>query len=191
MKDLIVITLVTGLGSGIVVNGKLVHGHDGFAGEFGHTNYEQNGRECTCGLKGCLETYASGTGIVRTAIELLKKTSTSSKLRNISDKSITSKLIYEEALAGDKIALQCFELTGKALGSKLADVVAVTNPEAIFLLGGLVNTGNLIIEPTKKYMEENLFTPFKNKVKILSPGLINVNATVLGSAALIWQELKN
>ena len=114
---MIVITLGTGLGSGIVVNGKLVHGHDGFAGEVGHTNYERNGRECTCGLKGCLETYASGTGIVRTAKELLKKTSTSSKLRNISDKSITSKLIYEEALTGDKIALQCFEnsLVGECL----------------------------------------------------------------------------
>lgn len=190
MKDLIVITLGTGLGSGIIVNGKLVHGHDGFAGELGHTNYEPNGRECTCGLKGCLETYASGTGIVRTAIELLKKSSTSSKLRNFSDRSITSELIYEEALVGDKIALQCFEFTGKALGSKLADAVAVTNPEAIFLLGGLANAGDLIIEPTKKYMEENLFTPFKNKVKILPSGLTNVNAAVLGSAALIWKELK-
>ena len=191
MKDFIVITLGTGLGSGVVVDGKLVHGYDGFAGEIGHTIYERNGRQCTCGLKGCLETYASGTGIVRTAKELLKKSTANSSLKNYSDKSITSKMIYKEALSGDQIALECFELTGKALGSMLAAAVAVTNPEAVFLFGGLAGAGDLIIEPTKKYMEENLFTPFKNKVKILPSGLNNMNAAVLGAAALMLQELKN
>ncbi|MEJ2195138.1 MAG: ROK family protein [Ignavibacteriaceae bacterium] len=191
MKDFIVITLGTGLGSGIVVNGKLVHGHDGFAGELGHTNYKPNGRLCMCGLRGCIETYASCTGIVRTALELLKKSPKSSKLKKIPNKLITSELIYEEALAGDKIALKCFDLTGKALGRMLANAIAVTDPEAIFLFGGLASAGDLIIEPTKKYFEQYLFTPYKNKVKILPSGLLNVNSAVLGAAALIWQELKN
>jgi glucokinase len=191
MKDFIVVTLGTGLGGGIVVRGKLVHGYDGFAGELGHMIYEKNGRQCTCGLKGCLETYASGSGIVRTAKELINNSSLKSNLKKYSDKSLTSKLIYEESLKGDKLALQCFDLTGKALGLMLADAVAVTNPEAIFLFGGLAKAGDLIINPTKKYMEENLFTPYKNKVKILPSGLTNVNAAVLGSAALILDELKN
>ncbi len=190
MKDFIMITLGTGLGSGIVVNGKIVHGYDGFAGELGHINYERNGRQCTCGLKGCLEAYASGSGIVRTAKELLIQVSVKSKLRKYSDKNLTSEMIYKEALKGDNLALQCFELTGKALGSILADAVAVTNPEAIFLFGGLANAGDLIIKPTKKYLEENLFTPFKGKVKVLPSGLKDVNAAVLGSAALILEELK-
>lgn len=191
MKDFIMITLGTGLGSGIIVNGKLVHGYDGFAGELGHINYERNGRQCTCGLKGCLEAYASGSGIVRTAKELLIQPSVKSNLRKYSDKSLTSELIYKEASKGDIIALQCFELTGKALGSMLADAVAVTNPEAIFLFGGLAKAGDLIIKPTKKYLKENLFTPFKGKVKVLQSGLTNVSAAVLGSAALILEELKD
>jgi glucokinase len=191
MKDFIMITLGTGLGSGIIVNGQLVHGYDGFAGELGHINYERNGRQCTCGLKGCLEAYASGSGIVRTAKELLIQPSVKSNLRKYSDKKLTSELIYKEALKGDIIALQCFELTGKALGSMLADAVAVTNPEAIFLFGGLAKAGDLIIKPTKKYLKENLFTPFIGKVKVLQSGLTNVNAAVLGSAALILDELKN
>jgi glucokinase len=191
MKDFIMITLGTGLGSGIIVNGQLVHGYDGFAGELGHINYERNGRQCTCGLKGCLEAYASGSGIVRTAKELLIQPSVKSNLRKYSDKKLTSELIYKEALKGDIIALQCFELTGKALGSMLADAVAVTNPEAIFLFGGLAKAGDLIIKPTKKYLKENLFTPFIGKVKVLQSGLTNVNAAVLGSAALILEELKD
>ena len=191
MKDFIVITLGTGLGGGIVARGKLLHGYDGFAGELGHTIYVRNGRQCTCGLKGCLETYASGSGIVRTAKELLNQSSAKSGLRKFLGKGLTSKLICEEALKGDKIALECFELTGKALGLKLADFVSVTNPEAIFLFGGLAKAGDLIINPTKKYMEENLFTPYKDKVKILPSGLTKINAAVLGSAALILYELKN
>jgi len=168
-----------------------VHGYDGFAGELGHINYERNGRQCACGLKGCLEAYASGSGIVRTAKELLIQPSIKSNLRKYSENNLTSEQIYKEALKGDIIALQCFELTGKALGSMLADAIAVTNPEAIFLFGGLANAGDLIINPTKKYLEENLFTPFKGKVKVLPSGLTNVSAAVLGSAALILGELKN
>ena len=191
MKDFIVITLGTGLGSGIVVNGQLIHGHDGIAGELGHTNYKSNGRLCKCGSRGCVETYASGSGIVRTALELRNKTSMSSRLKKIPVKLITSELIYEEALAGDKIALKCFDLTGKALARMLANAVAVTDPESIFLFGGLANAGDLVIEPTKKYFEQYLFSPYKNRVNILPSGLLNVNSAVLGAAALIWQDLKN
>ena len=191
MKDFIVITLGTGLGSGIVVNGQLIHGHDGIAGELGHTNYKSNGRLCKCGSRGCVETYASGSGIVRTALELRNKSSMSSRLKKIPVKLITSELIYEEALAGDKIALKCFDLTGKALARMLANAVAVTDPESIFLFGGLANAGDLVIEPTKKYFEQYLFSPYKNRVNILPSGLLNVNSAVLGAAALIWQDLKN
>ena len=189
MKDFIVITLGTGLGSGVVVDGKLVYGSDGFAGEIGHTVYDPNGRQCGCGRKGCLETYASATGIKRTVMELLAKSNEDSTLRNISYNDLESKMIYNSALAGDKLAKEAFELTGKILGLKLADAVAVTSPEAIILFGGLAHAGNMIIDPTKKSMEENLFHVFQNKVKIIPSGLPEGNSAVLGAAALIWNEI--
>lgn len=189
MKDFIVITLGTGLGSGVVVDGKLVYGSDGFAGEIGHTVYDPNGRQCGCGRKGCLETYASATGIKRTVMELLANTNEDSALKNISFNDLDSKMIYTSALAGDKIAKEAFEFTGKVLGLKLADAVAVTSPEAIILFGGLAHAGNLIIDPTKKSMEENLFHVFQNKVKIIPSGLPEGNSAVLGAAALIWNEI--
>lgn len=189
MKDFIVITLGTGLGSGIVVNGNLVYGHDGFAGEIGHTIVDPNGRLCGCGRKGCLETYASATGIRRTVMELLATTNYKSKLRTISYESLTAKMITEAALDGDQLALEAFDYTARILGIKLADAVAHTSPEAIILFGGLANAGDLLLIPTKKYMEENLFHVFKNKVKILKSELNEGKSAVLGAAALIWHEI--
>lgn len=189
MKDFIVITLGTGLGSGIVVNGNLVYGHDGFAGEMGHTIVDPNGRLCGCGRKGCLETYASATGIRRTVMELLATTNYKSKLRTISYEDLTAKMITEAALDGDQLALEAFDYTARILGIKLADAVAHTSPEAIILFGGLANAGDLLLIPTKKYMEENLFHVFKNKVKILKSELNEGKSAVLGAAALIWHEI--
>jgi glucokinase len=189
MKDFIVITLGTGLGSGIVANGQLIYGHDGFAGEIGHTIVDPNGRLCGCGRRGCLETYASATGIRRTVEELLHSTSTPSEFREISFENITSKRIFEAAQHGDKLALEAFELTGRYLGLKLADSVAHTSPEAIILCGGLAAAGDFIFTPTKKYMEEFLFNIFKNKVRLLPSGLPSGNSAILGAAALIWKEL--
>jgi glucokinase len=189
MKDFIVITLGTGLGSGIVANGELIYGHDGFAGELGHTIVDPNGRLCGCGRHGCLETYASASGICRTVQELLQTKSIPSKLRNISNEQITSKRIFEAAKLGDPIALEAFELTGKYLGMKLSDSVAHTSPEAIILFGGLAAAGDFIFAPTKKYLEEYMLNIFKNKVRLLPSGLPKGNSAVLGAAALIWKEL--
>jgi glucokinase len=189
MQNFIVITLGTGLGSGIVVNGSLVYGHDGYAGELGHVNAVPNGRKCGCGNRGCLETYVSATGIKRTVFELLASEMKKSVLSGISFNEMDSKMIYEAAKNEDTIALMAFEKTGEILGRKLADAVAHTSPEAIFLLGGLAKSGDLIFKPVKKYMEDNLLFVYKNKVRILPSGLINKNAAVLGSGALIWNHL--
>ena len=191
MKNFILVTLGTGLGSGIVVNGEIVNGRNGLAGEIGHIVYEEDGRQCKCGLKGCLETYVSATGIVTTAKELLNNSNSPSVLRKMDASSIDSKMIFEAALGMDEIALNAFELTGKALGTQLATIVSIINPDAIFLTGGLAGAGKFIIEPTKRYMEKNLFAPFKNKIEILPSGLNNVNAGVLGAGALMWNELES
>jgi glucokinase len=191
MKNFIVITLGTGFGSGIVVNEELVYGNDGFAGEIGHTIVDPNGRECGCGRKGCLETYASASGIRRTVYELIAETNTPSELRSISFNELTAKDIANAANNGDKLANKAFDYTAKILGMKLADAVAYTSPEAIILFGGLVLSGNLILVPTKHYMEENLLNIFKNKVKIIPSSLDGGSAAILGAAALIWNEVKN
>ncbi len=189
MKDFIVITLGTGLGSGIVANGELIYGHDGFAGEIGHTIVDPNGRLCGCGRRGCLETYASASGICRTVEELLKAPAPPSELREMNPQSITSKRIFEAAQHGDTLALEAFDLTGKYLGMKLADSVAHTSPEAIILFGGLAAAGDYIFVPTKKYMENYMLNIFKNKVRLLPSGLPKGNSAILGAAALIWKEL--
>ncbi|MGA3287833.1 MAG: ROK family protein [Bacteroidota bacterium] len=189
MKDFIVITLGTGLGSGIVANGELIYGHDGFAGEIGHTIVDPNGRQCGCGRRGCLETYASASGIRRTVEELLKMPDSPSELCEISLEQITSKRIFEAAQRGDKLALEAFELTGRYLGMKLADSVAHTSPEAIILFGGLAAAGDFIFSPTKKYMEKYLLDIFKNKVRLLPSGLPKGNSAILGAAALMWKQL--
>lgn len=189
MRDFIMITLGTGLGSGIVANGELVYGHDGFAGELGHINAKPDGRKCGCGNYGCLETYASATGIRRTVFELLAFDPVDSVLADISFNDLTSELIYDAAIQNDPVALKAFEVTGQILGRKLADSVAHTSPEAIFLFGGLARSGDLIFKPTKKYMEENLLYNYKNKVKLLPSALMDKNAAILGSGALIWKDL--
>ena len=190
VKDFVVVTLGTGLGSGIVCNGKLVYGSDGFAGELGHTIVEENGRECACGRKGCLETYVSATGIVRTAQLMLEKSSKPSLLREVSAEKISAKAIAESAKKGDELAQDIFDFTAKKLGFSLANLVAITCPEMIVLFGGLANAGESIIEPTKKYMEQNLLRIFKEKVSIVPSGLKGGNAAILGASSLVWNELK-
>jgi glucokinase len=189
MKDFIMITLGTGLGSGLVVNGDLVYGHDGFAGELGHVNVVENGRKCGCGNHGCLETYVSAPGIKRTVFELLAKDSSGSDLANYTFNELDSEMIYTAAKKDDPVALKAFDITGKILGRKLADSVAHTSPEAVFLFGGLSKSGDFIFKPTKKYMEESIMGTFKNKVKIIPSRLTDRNAAVMGSSALIWKEL--
>lgn len=189
MKDFIVITLGTGLGSGLVVNGTVVNGHSGFAGELGHTNAVPGGRLCGCGLKGCLETYASATGLVRTVREFLEEGHASSPLSDLPSDQLTSRRIYEAAIQGDALAIRAFEFTGEILGRKLADSVAHTSPEAIFLFGGLVSAGELLFAPTRRAMEENLFHAFKGTVQLLPSGVPQGQAAVLGAAAMIWDQL--
>jgi glucokinase len=191
MRDFVVITLGTGLGSGIVVNGSLVYGHDGFAGEIGHTLVNVNGRWCGCGRRGCLETYVSATGIKRTVYKLLADYTESSELHNYSFNELTAEMITEAGLRGDKIALEAFEYTARILGMKLADTVAHTSPEAIILFGGLVNANELIFTPTLYHMEKNVMSIYKNKVKLLPSKLMDKNAAVLGASALIWKELED
>ena len=190
MKDFVVITLGTGLGSGFVIDGKLVYGHDGFAGEIGHTVIRpgSSNRDCGCGRKGCLETYVSATGIKRTVLKILADRLEPSELRKYSFDELDSKLIYDAARRGDPIAIQAFEHTGAMLGFKLADVVAHTNPEAIFLFGGLALAKELIFEPARKHMEENLLNIYRGKVKLLPSELSTQNAAVLGASSLIWSN---
>lgn len=184
MNDFLMVTLGTGVGSGFVANRKLILGHDGFAGELGHTIYDPNGRKCGCGRCGCLETYTSATGIVRTAKEKLTYTETPSLLRNLSEEELTSKAIYDAAIEGDSLALEIFDFTAEVLGFSLANAVAITSPEAIFLFGGLAQSGDLIIKPTKKYMEKYLLSNYKDKVDIIPSGLHENNAAILGAAAI-------
>ncbi len=188
MNDFILITLGTGLGSGMVVNGKLVYGHDGFAGELGHVNVKPDGRLCGCGRRGCLETYVSATGIKRTIFKLMAEETEDSDLRNIPYDELTSLMITEAANKQDPLAIKAFEYTGRILGEKLADTVLHTSPEAIFLFGGLVKAGNYLFTPTRKYLENFIFKMFKNKVKLLPSGLMDKNAAVLGASALVWKE---
>ena len=188
MRDFILITLGTGLGSGFVANGELIYGNDGFAGELGHVIAVRGGRLCGCGRKGCLEQYASATGIVKTVIEMLAQSNEKSELRDIAEDSITSKKIFEAAKAGDKLALDAFDYTAKILGMSLADAVAITSPEAIILFGGLALSGDLILKPTKMYMEENLLDVYKNKVKLLLSSIAGSNAAILGASALAWKS---
>lgn len=190
MKNFVLIALGTGLGSGIVVNGKLVYGADGFAGEVGHTIVDPEGRECGCGRRGCLEAYSSATGLRRTALELMGTTNLPSILRSKTFEQLTAKDIGDAANKGDKLALETFDYSAKILGMKLADTVAHTSPEAIILFGGLAQAGNLILVPTKKYMEKYLLNIFKNKVKILPSALPGAHAAILGASALIWNELE-
>lgn len=189
MDDFIVITLGTGLGSGLVTRGKLIYGHDGLAGELGHTNVYPDGRECNCGKRGCLETYASASGIKRTVFKLLATNNVDTPLRSYTYESLTSKKITEMALEGDPIALEAYNYTSDILGLKLADAAAVTSPEAIFLFGGLAKAGDILVEATKKSFNEYLYPGYKGKIKIKLSELMDRNAAVLGASALVWSEI--
>jgi len=191
MKDFVLITLGTGLGGGIVANGEPINGHDGMAGEIGHTLIKPHGRQCGCGNRGCLETYTSATGIKRSIFELLADTLEASAFRSICWDDLTAARITEEARNGDPIALKAFDMTGEFLGKGLASTVAYFSPEAIFLWGGLAKAGDFIFEPTKRYMEENLLKVYRNKVKLIASSLQDVNIAVLGAAALIWKSRKD
>jgi glucokinase len=185
MKDFMFITLGTGLGSGIVANGELVYGHDSFAGEVGHVIMFPEGRQCGCGRKGCLETYCSATGIKRTYSDLLmshhEKTNNTGKVAD-------AKYIYDKAIAGDKDAVEAFNYTGNILGLALANSVAYTSPEAIFLFGGLALSGDFIFRPTIESFEKNLLNIYKNKIRILPSLLPENDAALLGAASLIWKK---
>lgn len=188
MKDFLFITLGTGLGSGIVVNGELVYGHDGFAGELGHTLIIQHGRLCGCGRRGCLEQYCSASGIVKTYLEILKNDDPAA-YNSIDFHKINAKTIYEKALAGEEAAFYAFNYTGELLGFALANSVAYTSPEAIFLFGGLAQSGELLFNPTILSFEKNLLNIYKNKIKILPSSLPENDAAILGAASLAWKEL--
>ncbi len=189
MKNFLMVTLGTGLGSGFVANGQMIYGHDGFAGELGHTIVNPNGRQCNCGRKGCLETYVSVTGIERTVFELLANETDESELRDHSFNELDAIMISKAAENGDKLALKAFDETGRILGLKLADSMAYTSPEAIFIFGGLAGAGDLILEPTRKYFEYYLLNVYQGKTRIQLSALQGKNIAVLGAAALMWNEL--
>ncbi len=190
MKDFVVITLGTGLGSGLVCGGLLLNGHHGIAGELGHMSVNPTGRYCNCGKRGCLETYVSATGIKRTVYKLLADHLEPSELRGISFEDLNTKMISDAANRGDIVAKEAFEYTGRILGMKLADTVVHTDPEAIFLFGGLAQAGDLIFKPTQYHMEQNLMPLFRGKVKILPSAMQNQAAPILGASSLVWDYLE-
>ncbi len=190
MKNFIMITLGTGVGSGIVVDGKVVYGHDGFAGELGHTVAvrSETARICGCGGKGHLEAYASATGVARTAKEILQTTKKKSLLRDLDIDHITSKDVYDAAEQGDEVAKEIFDFTGTILGQKLADFIAFSAPEAIIMFGGLTKSGHWILDPVVKAMNDNVMAIWKDKVKVMFSDLKEADAAVLGASALAWEE---
>ncbi|MFO7621442.1 MAG: ROK family protein [Bacteroidales bacterium] len=189
MKDFIVLTLGTGLGSGIVVDGKLVYGHTGFAGEVGHMTVVPGGRECGCGRKGCLETYASASGLVKTVSLMISEMREDSILRGVPPSKLSSKQIAEAAAKNDPVAVKAMEYTAEKLGFGIVNSIVFTSPEAIFLFGGLAQAGEMLFTPVRKYLAKNNYILFKNTVKILPSGISESNGAVLGSAALILNEL--
>ena len=188
LKDFIMITLGTGVGSGIVINGQLVYGHDGNAGELGHVVIKRNnGRLCGCGRTGCLEAYCSATGVARTAREFLEARTEPSLLRNLPIEEITSKDVYDATVAGDQLAKDIFEFTGTLLGEAFADFITFSSPEAIILFGGLAKSGDLLMNPIKNSLDKNILKVFKGKTKILLSELKESDAAVLGASSLGWE----
>lgn len=188
MRDFITITLGTGVGSGIVANGHLIYGHDGFAGELGHTVIRPGGRpHWSTEIPGSLEAYASATGIVMTAKELMEQSDKPSLLRDFSGDDLNSKIIYECAVKGDEIAQEVYRFTGQILGEALANFVMFSSPEAIILFGGVIKAGDLIMKPTREHMERNLLPIFQNKVKLIFSELKEADAAILGASALVWE----
>lgn len=191
LENFIFITLGTGLGCGMVANGKLIIGHNGHAGEIGHTTVYYDGRPCKCGRQGCLETYVSAPGLIATVEELIANTEMESDLREMPACELTAEKITRAACHNDKLALEAFAYTGRILGLKLADIVISLDPEAIIVSGGLAKAGALILDPAKKSMEDHLLSIFKNQVDIVLSSLSDKNAAILGAAAFVWNELEN
>lgn len=189
INDFVILTLGTGLGSGFVVNGEVVYGHTGFAGEYGHVIMIPGGRECGCGRKGCLETYVSATGIVRTAKIFLEERKDKSILRDINPAEIDSRLVAESAEKGDRLSIDVFDYTAEILALAIANAVVVTSPEAVFLFGGLAKAGDLLFAPLRKYVDKMVQPVFRNTFRILPSAIPETNAAVLGAAALAWKEL--
>lgn len=188
MRDFIMITLGTGVGSGIVANGQLVYGHDGFAGELGHTIIRHGGRKhWATNLDGSLEAYCSATGISITAREMLAQSKENSLLRNYRPEEIDSKRVYDCAIQGDKLAVEVYRFTGQILGEALANFIMFSSPEAIILFGGVIKAGDLLLQPTKVHMEKNLLPIFQNKVKLIFSELKEADAAILGASALVWE----
>lgn len=188
LKDFIMITLGTGVGSGIVINGMVVYGHDGFAGELGHVTVKRNnGRLCGCGRTGCLEAYCSATGVARTAREFLEIRDEPSLLRNMNIDEITSKDVYDAAIKDDKLAKDVFQYTGEILGEALANFTVFSAPEAFVLFGGLAKSGDLLLKPLRESMERNMMPLWRGKVKVLLSELKEADAAVLGASALGWE----
>ena len=182
------VTLGTGLGSGFVAGGRMIYGHDGMAGELGHVVVEPGGRQCGCGRRGCLETYVSATGVKRTAFELMARETVPSVLRDVPYDKFDARIITEAAQKGDSLALEVFRCTAERLGRALANAVAITSSEAVFFFGGLAQAGELLLEPTRRYLEENLLPVYRGNVKVLPSGIPAQNAAILGASALIWNE---
>jgi glucokinase len=190
IRDFIILTLGTGLGSGIVIDGKVVYGHTGFAGELGHMTLVPGGRACGCGRKGCSETYASATGLVRTVLELLSEMREETSLRDVPPSQLTSKAIAEAASKGDPVALKAMNYTAEMLGLCIVNSIIFSSPEAIFLFGGLAQAGEMLFTPVRKYVDENVMPIFRRTCKILPSAIPELNAAVLGAAALAWNEVK-
>lgn len=189
MKDFVILTLGTGLGSGIVVNGEVVYGHTGFAGELGHNIIVPGGRECGCGRKGCFETYASASGLVRTVLLMLSEMRDPSPLRDVPPGKLTARMISDAANASDKVALEAFDYTAELLALGIVNAIGFSSPEAVFLFGGLAGAGDLLFKPVRKYVDKLVFPIYRKTYKILPSAVNESNAAVLGSAALAWKEL--
>jgi glucokinase len=189
MKDFVIVTLGTGLGSGIVVDGKILYGWSGFAGELGHVIVKENGRACGCGRRGCLETYVSAPGLVRTVMEMLADNARESSLREIPMATMTARDVADAAAAGDVLAREAFIRTGQTLGLALANTIAICSPQAIVLFGGLAQAGRLILDPTREAMERNTLPILKGSTRLMLSSLMEKNAAVLGAAALAWDAL--
>ncbi|HBB90881.1 MAG: glucokinase [Bacteroidetes bacterium GWF2_49_14] len=190
MKNFIILTLGTGLGSGIVINGELVYGHTGFAGEMGHLTMEPFGRECGCGRQGCLEAYVSATGIVKTVLELFAERRDPSPLRKIPADELTSKDIAEAANNGDQIALAAFEQTAEMLATAINNAAAFCSPEAVFLFGGLAQSGDLLLDPLSRFVDENIMGYYRKSLKIIPSSLKEADAAILGASGLAWNQIK-
>ena len=190
MKNFIILTLGTGLGSGIVINGEVLYGHTGFAGELGHTTIVPGGRDCGCGRQGCFETYGSASGLVRTVLNLLSEMKEESVLREIPPSHLSSKKIAEAAAKNDPVALEAMDYTAEMIAFGIANAVGFSSPEAIFLFGGLAKAGEVLFAPVREYVNQMVMPIYRGTVQILASGIPESNAAVLGAAALAWNELK-